>query len=74
LRRNPINEHEINPAAMITSIIGKFYSQSIAKAVDFFKRRTIASLFLLFVAGISIATINMIHLSSELINNQALQS
>ncbi|MBU6250786.1 MAG: adenylate/guanylate cyclase domain-containing protein [Cyanobacteria bacterium REEB417] len=59
---------------MITSTIIKFYRKSITKAVDFFKRRTIASLFLLFFAGISIAAINMIHLSSELINTQALQS
>jgi len=59
---------------MITLTIKKFYSRSLTKAVDFFKRRTIASLFLLFFAGISIAAINMIHLSSELINTQALQS
>jgi class 3 adenylate cyclase len=59
---------------MITTKIKKLGSRSFTKAVDFFKRRTIASLFLLFFTGISIATVNMIHISSELINTQALQS
>lgn len=59
---------------MITSKIKRFGSLSFTKAVDFFKKRTIASLILLLLAGVSIATIDMINLSSELINTQAMQS
>lgn len=52
----------------------RFGRQLISNAVEFFNKQTVASLLFLLLAGVLVAALNMVSLSSELINTQALQS